>query len=218
MKLHPPPDIGSTSSADVAQLLSEVIECVDGVVLGKTNVVRDILAAILAGGHVLLEDVPGVGKTTLARVFSRVLGLSFSRIQFTSDLLPSDITGVQIYRRSTESFEFEEGPIFAQLVLADEINRTTPKTQSSLLEAMNENTVSVQRDTFTLPSPFIVIATQNPLDFHGTYPLPESQLDRFMVRLRIGYPDEDTERQILEMGGRHTAVDAIKPIMNTQTM
>jgi MoxR-like ATPase len=198
----------------VTESIAEVIKRVDTVVLGKTHVISDVLTAILAGGHVLLEDVPGVGKTTLARAFSKVLGLSFSRVQFTSDLLPSDITGVQVYRRSSESFEFEEGPIFAQLVLADEINRTTPKTQSSLLEAMNENTVSVQRDTYPLPSPFIVIATQNPLDFHGTYPLPESQLDRFMVRLRIGYPDGDTERRILELGGRHSTVDTIETVMN----
>ncbi|MCA9543832.1 MAG: AAA family ATPase, partial [Myxococcales bacterium] len=157
--------------------------------------------------HILLEDVPGVGKTTLAQSIARALGCSFRRIQFTSDLLPSDILGVNVYSQREERFEFRPGPVFANLVLADEINRTTPKTQSSLLEAMNEGQVSLDDQTRPLPRPFIVIATQNPQDYHGTYPLPESQLDRFMVRLRLGYPADDVERAILRGEGGHALFD-----------
>ncbi|MCA9561426.1 MAG: AAA family ATPase [Myxococcales bacterium] len=174
-----------------------MLDAVNGVLRGKEDVVLDALTAILAGGHILLEDVPGVGKTTLGHALARVLGCSFRRIQFTSDLLPSDILGVNVFVRDTERFEFRPGPIFANVVLADEINRTTPKTQSSLLEAMNEGQVSIDDETRPLPDPFIVIATQNPQDFHGTYPLPESQLDRFMMRLHMGYPTPQVERAIL---------------------
>ena len=155
------------------------------------------LIAILADGHVLIEDVPGVGKTTLAHAIARVLNCSFHRVQFTSDLLPSDVIGISIYRQSLESFEFKPGPIFANILLADEINRTTPKTQSALLEAMNERQVTVDNDTYPLPCPFLVIATQNPAEHHGTYPLPESQLDRFLLRIRMGYPDAEDEKAIL---------------------
>ncbi|WP_390619386.1 AAA family ATPase [Persicimonas caeni] len=170
---------------------------VESVFQGKTRVVRYTLACLLAGGHVLLEDVPGVGKTTLALALARSMGLSFQRIQFTSDLLPSDIIGVSVYRPETGDFDFKPGPLFAGVILADEINRTTPRTQSALLEAMSEGKVSVDNVTHQLPDPFLVIATQNPLEHHGTYPLPESQLDRFLMRLSIGYPSRRIERQIL---------------------
>jgi MoxR-like ATPase len=183
--------------------LERLLSAVNGVVLGKQEVVLHALTAVLAGGHILLEDVPGVGKTTLAQTLARTLGCSFRRIQFTSDLLPSDILGLNVYSQKHERFDFRPGPIFANVVLADEINRTTPKTQSSLLEAMNEGQVSLDDQTRELPRPFLVIATQNPQDYHGTYPLPESQLDRFMVRLHLGYPALAVERAILE--GRDAA-------------
>ncbi|MEE2758317.1 MAG: MoxR family ATPase [Myxococcota bacterium] len=198
--------------AEVQANITQISAQVSQVIQGKDSVIKKILTAIFAGGHVLLEDVPGVGKTTLAKTLARVLNLSFSRIQFTSDLLPSDIVGVQVYRRSSEAFSFEQGPIFAQLVLADEINRTTPKTQSSLLEAMNEKTVSVYRETHELPNPFTVIATQNPTDFQGTYPLPESQLDRFMFRLKVGYPDPETEYAILKSDGQADQITDLRPV------
>jgi len=178
--------------------LRRLRDAVNGAILGKDEVVAHALTALLAGGHVLLEDVPGVGKTTLAQALANALGCSFRRIQFTSDLLPSDILGVNVFSQESTHFEFRPGPIFANLVLADEINRTTPKTQSALLEAMNEGQVSIDNETRKLPEPFIVVATQNPQDFHGTYPLPESQLDRFMVRLHLGYPSGDVERAILK--------------------
>ena len=181
----------------IPEILMRLQQAVGQIVLGKDEVVRHSLTAVLAGGHILLEDVPGVGKTTLAHTLAQALGCSFRRIQFTSDLLPSDILGLSVYSQKNERFEFRPGPIFANVVLADEINRTTPKTQSSLLEAMNEGQVSQDNETRALPQPFLVIATQNPQDNHGTYPLPESQLDRFMVRLRMGYPAHAVERRIL---------------------
>ncbi len=189
----------------------------NAVVMGKEEVIQDAMTAVLAGGHILLEDVPGVGKTTLARAIAQVLGCSFKRVQFTSDLLPSDVIGVHVYRRSDDTFDFRPGPIFANLVLADEVNRTTPKTQSSLLEAMNEGQVSIGQDTHVLPKPFLVIATQNPQDFKGTYPLPESQLDRFMVRLRLGYADPSVERNILR-GARRLAIEDVKPVLSTDEL
>ena len=170
------------------------------------------MTAILAGGHILLEDVPGVGKTTLGRAIAAALGCTFRRIQFTSDLLPSDILGVNIFVEASARFEFQPGPIFANVVLADEINRTTPKTQSSLLEAMSEGQVSIDNETRALPDPFIVIATQNAQDFHGTYALPESQLDRFMMRLRLGYPEGAVEREILQNRARRNPVDDLQPV------
>lgn len=164
---------------------------------GKSPTIKMVITTLLAGGHLLIEDVPGVGKTTLAQALARSMHCSFKRVQFTSDLLPSDILGVSIFNPQTNAFEFRSGPIFTQILLADEINRTTPKTQSSLLEAMNEGQVTVENHTYTLPQPFMVIATQNPSEHQGTYPLPESQLDRFMMRIEVGYPEESDERQIL---------------------
>ena len=171
------------------------------VVRGKPEVVRLSLACLLARGHLLIEDVPGVGKTTLAHALARSAGSSFHRLQFTSDMLPSDVVGVTIYNSHLGAFEFKQGPIFTNFLLADEINRTTPKTQSALLEAMNEQQVTMDGHSYPLPKPFMVIATQNPVDHHGTYPLPESQLDRFLMRLRIGYPDAASEREILRQTG-----------------
>jgi len=176
-------------------------ENIGSVVKGKPEVIRMAVIALLAKGHLLIEDVPGVGKTTLAHALARSLGCIFQRIQFTSDLLPSDIIGVSIYNQATHEFEFKPGPIFSNIILADEINRTTPKTQSCLLEAMNDFQVSVENRTHPLPSPFMVLATQNPLEYHGTFPLPESQLDRFMMRIRIGYPSAANEMEILTYQG-----------------
>src|ERR1700722_7733236 len=170
---------------------------------GKTEAVRMALVCLLARGHLLIEDVPGVGKTTLAQSLARAVDGRFQRLQFTSDMLPSDVLGVTVYNAHTEEFEFKPGPIFTNFLLADEINRTTPKTQSALLEAMNEQQVSVEGRTLPLPEPFMVIATQNPAEHHGTYPLPESQLDRFLMRLRIGYPDPRSEREIIRQPEAH---------------
>ena len=181
---------------------------------GKAEVVRMALVCLLARGHLLIEDVPGVGKTTLAQALARSVAGSFHRLQFTSDMLPSDVLGVTVYNAHTEEFEFKPGPIFTNFLLADEINRTTPKTQSALLEAMNEQQVSVEGRTLRLPDPFMVIATQNPADHHGTYPLPESQLDRFLMRLRIGYPDLESEREIIrqpETNHGETTPHVLKP-------
>jgi MoxR-like ATPase len=194
--------------------LADLQENVESVFRGKTKVVRRTIACLLGGGHLLLEDVPGVGKTTLALALSRSLGLSFQRVQFTSDLLPSDIVGVSVYRGESGEFEFKPGPIFAGVVLADEINRTTPRTQSALLEAMSEGKVSVDNLTHKLPDPFLVIATQNPLEHHGTYPLPESQLDRFLMRLSIGYPSRQVERRILVERSLAEPVAALEPVLN----
>lgn len=170
---------------------------------GKSDAVRTAIVCLLAQGHLLIEDVPGVGKTTLAQSLARAVNCDFHRLQFTSDMLPSDVLGVTVYSSHTEQFEFKQGPIFTNFLLADEINRTTPKTQSALLEAMNEQQVSVEGRTLTLPDPFMVIATQNPVDHHGTYPLPESQLDRFLMRVRLGYPDMQSEREIIRQSEHH---------------
>ena len=186
---------------------------IERALVGKPEVVRLVIVALLARGHLLIEDVPGVGKTTLAQALARSLGLSFQRIQFTSDLLPSDILGVSVFDPRTAEFEFKRGPIFANIILADEINRTTPKTQSSLLEAMNEDQVSLDHHTYRLPQPFMVLATQNPLEYQGTHPLPESQMDRFLLRIRVGYPDEAHERQILR-GAASMAMDGLSPVLN----
>lgn len=180
-----------------AELIQQLISNVETVFQGKTEVVTMTVTALLARGHVLLEDVPGVGKTTLAHAVARSVGADFQRVQFTSDLLPTDILGVTIFNSERSSFQLKRGPIFTNVLLADEINRTTPRTQSALLEAMAEGRVSIDDQTHDLPTPFAVIATQNPLDYHGTYPLPESQLDRFLVRLSIGYPSPMVERDLL---------------------
>ncbi|CDM65046.1 AAA family ATPase [Pyrinomonas methylaliphatogenes] len=187
---------------------------IETVIHGKSEAVRLVIVALIAGGHILIEDVPGVGKTTLAQALARSLDLTFQRIQFTSDLLPSDLIGLSVYNERTGEFEFKAGPIFANVILADEINRTTPKTQSALLEAMAEGHVTVEGETYPLPQPFVVIATQNPIEHHGTYPLPESQLDRFMLRVRIGYPEAQAERRILHERAKRDPLDELRPVMN----
>jgi MoxR-like ATPase len=200
-------------------VLVRLVAAVETVFHGKRDVVRFALAALLARGHVLFEDIPGVGKTTLARALAAALGLSFRRIQFTSDLLPADILGVSLYNPQTGTFETRTGPIFTNIVVADEINRAPPRTQSGLLEAMQEGRVTIDEATHRLPSPFLVMATQNPLEHHGTYPLPESQLDRFLMRLTIGYPDETAERQILlESTGSGDAVAEIVPVLEVEAV
>ncbi len=187
----------AASTSSLQELIQALIVNIESVFLGKPQVVKLVVTALVAHGHVLLEDVPGVGKTTLAQSIARSLGADFQRIQFTSDLLPTDILGITLMNKSTERFEFHPGPVFTNVLLADEINRTSPRTQSALLEAMAENQVSVDGKTHILPDPFVVLATQNPLEYHGTYPLPESQLDRFLIRLSIGYPDPKIERKLV---------------------
>ncbi|HEY3127982.1 MAG TPA: MoxR family ATPase [Acidobacteriota bacterium] len=187
------------------------------VIRGKDDVLEFALTCVLAGGHLLIEDVPGVGKTTLAQAIARSLGCSFHKIQFTSDLLPSDLIGVSIFSPARNEFEFREGPLFANIILADEINRTTPKTQSALLEAMNDKQITVDGTTHSLPRPFIVVATQNPIEHHGTYPLPESQLDRFLMRIRMGYPDRASEKEILRDQIR-IAQGEINPVMSGEDL
>src|SRR3954469_9231154 len=187
---------------------------VEKVIRGKSEVVQFAVAALLAKGHILLEDVPGVGKTTLAHALARSVSLSFQRIQFTSDLLPADIVGVTIYNQDAGEFEFVSGPIFTNVLLADEINRATPKSQSALLEAMNEGTIPVEKRRLPLPDPFLVIATQNPIEHVGTYPLPESQLDRFLMKLTIGYPNSGDEKKLLRAGGAQDALEHLQPVLD----
>ena len=203
---------------DAARAIAHLEKTVGQVVRGKEDVIRLAVVSLLAGGHVLIEDVPGVGKTTLAHALARAVGLHFQRIQFTSDLLPSDIIGVSIYRQQEQRFEFVPGPLFANVVLADEINRATPKTQSALLEAMSERKVSVERHRYTLPSPFLVLATQNPLEHLGTFPLPESQLDRFLMSLEMGYPPRAEERQLLLSGGVDDLVDQLPAALRPEQL
>jgi MoxR-like ATPase len=191
------------------ELLDNVVGQISQIILGKELQIRLALTCLMARGHVLIEDVPGVGKTTLAHVLARVLGLSFQRIQFTSDLLPADIIGVSIYDKEDGQFKFHAGPVFAQMVLADEVNRATPKTQSALLEAMEEHQITVEGETRPLPKPFFVVATQNPLHQIGTFPLPESQLDRFMMRIALGYPEHETERELLKGRDRREMIAEI---------
>jgi len=203
----------ATPVASPSEALSRLVENVELVIRGKTDVVRLAITALLARGHILLEDVPGVGKTTLAASLARSLGGTFRRIQFTNDLLPSDIIGVSVFNQSSSEFDFKPGPLFANVVLADEINRTTPRTQSSLLEAMNSGQVSIDGRTWPLGHPFLVMATQNPIEFHGTYPLPESQLDRFLIRLRVGYPAACHEREIILRAGDREPSETIGPVL-----
>jgi MoxR-like ATPase len=189
-------------------------ENVEKVIRGKAEVVQMCIAALLAKGHILLEDVPGVGKTTLAHALARSLSLSFQRIQFTSDLLPADIVGVTVYKQDQQEFEFISGPIFTNVLLADEINRATPKSQSALLEAMSEGMISVEKRRLPLPDPFLVIATQNPVEHVGTFPLPESQLDRFLMKLTIGYPNAIDEKKLLRAGGAQIALEHLEPVLD----
>jgi MoxR-like ATPase len=194
--------------------ITALVEMVETVFHGKRSVVRLSVAALLARGHILFEDIPGVGKTTLARALAATSGLNFRRVQFTSDLLPSDVLGVSVYNPQTATFETRTGPIFTNIVVADEINRAPPRTQGGLLEAMQEGRVTIDERTHELPRPFLVMATQNPLEHHGTYPLPESQLDRFLMRLTIGYPSEDAERRILlESVGTDDPVESLEPVL-----
>src|SRR6185436_10124199 len=193
--------------------IDRVIQAASTVILGKEKQVRLALACLFARGHLLIEDLPGVGKTTLAHVLARSLGLHFQRIQFTSDMLPADIVGVSIYERDSGSFKFHPGPIFAQVILADEVNRATPKTQSALLESMEEHQVTAEGETRKLPEPFFVIATQNPSEQVGTFPLPESQLDRFLMRIELGYPDRAAERALLSGTDRRDLLATLEPCM-----
>ena len=196
------------------QKVQHLLRQLNTVIVGKSAQIQDCVACMLAGGHLLIEDVPGVGKTTLAHALARSFGLHFSRVQFTSDLMPSDLSGVSIYERGKEAFVFHPGPIFAQVLLADEINRASPKTQSALLEAMEEKQVTVEGATRPLPSPFFVIATQNPLDQLGTFALPESQLDRFLMRISLGYPDRASERQLLAGQDRRDLVEHLPSLLS----
>ena len=197
----------------MSQSLSNVIHQAEQIILGKPQQIRFALACLLARGHLLIEDLPGVGKTTLAHVLARTLDLQFQRIQFTSDLLPADILGVSVYQRDNGEFKFHPGPIFAQMILADEVNRATPKAQSALLEAMEEQQVTIEGTTRALPAPFFVIATQNPVHHIGTFPLPESQLDRFLMRIRMGYPDAQAERGLLSGVDRREIIAKLSPQM-----
>jgi MoxR-like ATPase len=199
-----------------AQLkLKSLVEQLNTVIVGKSAQTQDCVACLLAGGHLLIEDVPGVGKTTLAHALARTFGLQFSRVQFTSDLMPSDLSGVSVYERGKEAFVFHPGPLFAQVLLADEINRASPKTQSALLEAMEEKQVTIEGETRPLPTPFFVIATQNPHDQLGTYALPESQLDRFLMRISLGYPDRAAERDLLAGHDRRDMVNALPSLLTS---
>src|SRR5215216_835756 len=198
----------------LAARLTELVGQISTIIVGKRAQIEDCVACLLAGGHLLIEDVPGVGKTTLVHALAVSLGLRFSRTQFTADLMPSDLIGVSVYERSKEAFVFHPGPVFAQVLLADEINRAGPKTQSALLEAMEEQQVTVEGETRALPRPFFVIATQNPTDQLGTYPLPESQLDRFLMCITLGYPDRSSERALLAGTDRREAIQGLRPIMN----
>jgi MoxR-like ATPase len=206
------PDI-TMSSAATSSLISQLQRAIASVIRGKDDAIELALVALLARGHLLIEDVPGVGKTTLAQSLAHSFHCSFQRIQFTSDMLPSDVVGISVFNQIEQQFEFKPGPIFANIVLADEINRTTPKTQSALLEAMNEAQVTVDAHTHPLPRPFMVLATQNPIEHHGTYPLPESQMDRFLIRIRMGYPSRETEKEILRSQANAHSGAGVQPVM-----
>ncbi|NIP38704.1 MAG: MoxR family ATPase [Candidatus Dadabacteria bacterium] len=203
-------------SSDIAQKVNLLERNIQKVVRGKKEVIRDVIVALLSGGHVLIEDVPGVGKTTLAQSLAKSTNLSYNRIQFTSDLLPSDILGVSIFDQNTTEFKFSPGPVFSSIVLADEINRATPKTQSALLQAMSESKVTVDGKTFKLVQPFIVIATQNPFEYKGTFPLPENQLDRFAIRISIGYPDYESEKEIITNSNPYNSIDKLNPVISKE--
>ncbi len=202
--------------ADVTAQVKRIADNIETVIVGKRGAVEQTLVALLCGGHVLLQDVPGVGKTMLAKSIAVSLGCVYKRLQFTPDLLPSDITGVSIFNQQTGEFRFMEGPVFANVVLADEINRASPKTQAALLECMEERQVTVDGATRTLPNPFFVLATQNPIEFEGTYPLPESQLDRFLLRQSLGYPGREQEREIVVRQSSEPPLDSLRPVTNAQ--
>ena len=204
----------TTTTTAASNRLADLQRSISRVVKGKEEVIRMALTTLLARGHLLIEDVPGVGKTTLAQALARSFQCSFQRIQFTSDMLPSDVIGVSVFNPSAQEFEFKPGPIFANIIVADEINRTTPKTQSALLEAMNESQITVDNHTHPLPKPFLVLATQNPIEHHGTYPLPESQLDRFLMRIRMGYPDRTAEKEIIRNHSGMNATEQVAPQMD----
>lgn len=213
----------ASSKSDVsitawAQRLTQLVDQISTIIVGKRSQIEDSVACLLAGGHLLIEDVPGVGKTTLAHALATSLGLQFSRVQFTADLMPSDLVGVSVYERAREDFVFHPGPVFAQVLLADEINRTGPKTQSALLEAMEEQQVSIEGLTRPLPQPFFVIATQNPSNQLGTYPLPESQLDRFLMCITLGYPDAQSERALLAGVDRRESIAQLKPVITPEEL
>ena len=212
MKAEPLPDPSANPVPSAGATATRIVENVGAVLVGKPREIELAVVALLAGGHLLVEDVPGVGKTTLARALARSVGLEFRRIQFTSDLMPADVVGGSIYDQSSGRFDFRAGPIFTQVLLADEINRTTPKTQSALLEAMGERRVSIDGETHLLEAPFFVVATQNPEEFYGTYPLPESQLDRFLLRLRLGYPPPDVERALIERRRGADPLDSLEAV------
>ncbi len=203
-----------TTTANASSRLADLQRSISRVVKGKEEVIQMSLMTLLARGHLLVEDVPGVGKTTLAHAIARSFHCSFQRIQFTSDMLPSDVIGVSVYNPVTQEFDFKPGPVFANIIVADEINRTTPKTQSALLEAMNESQITVDNHTYPLPNPFLVLATQNPVEHHGTYPLPESQLDRFLMRIRMGYPARASEKEIIRNNAGHGNAGDIQALMD----
>jgi len=207
-----------TQVTDSKDTLDNIVEEIDRIILGKKQAIRLSLACLLARGHLLIEDLPGVGKTILSHVIANTLGLDYQRIQFTSDLLPADILGISIYDRDSSTFSFHPGPIFSQLILADEINRATPRAQSALLEAMEESQVTVEGKTRVLPEPFFVIATQNPSTQVGTFPLPESQLDRFTMRIKLGYPDNEAERELLKGSDRRQLLKHITPIIDSEQL
>jgi MoxR-like ATPase len=214
-RLQPAESQETRAISPAVEKIDQLQAAIERVIKGKPEAVRLSIVTLIAGGHLLIEDVPGVGKTTLAQALARALDCTFQRIQFTSDLLPSDVIGLSVYNQKAGLFEWKPGPVFANVVLADEINRTTPKTQSALLEAMAEGHVTVEGTTHQLPSPFIVVATQNPIEHHGTYPLPESQLDRFMLRLRIGYPGNEDEKQILRDREHAEPLNEMQPVMTS---
>ena len=203
---------------DVAVLANRMADEIERVIIGKGDVVRRVLVGLLAGGHVLIEDIPGVGKTMLARSTAKVIGGVFHRIQFTPDLLPADITRLSIYNQRTQEFSFRPGPVFANVLLADEINRATPKLQSALLESMDERQVTVEGVSHRLPDPFLVIATENPIEFRGTHPLPETQLDRFLLRIDVGYPSRDAEVEILKRQRTAHPIEAVEAVTSPEEM